>query len=106
MNSSTGVGDLIQKFTVYIINPIMLVLFAAGLFLFMYGLVEFLWKLNGGHGEEEGKRHMIWGLVGMLIMFSFGGIINFLGNTFNLDVGGTPNRSVLNNTSNVNFGGN
>lgn len=101
-----GAADLINKFTTYVVNPIILVLFALGVFLFMFGLVEFLWKLNAGHGEEEGKQHMLWGVVGMLIMVSVYGIISLLDNTFSLNVGGTPDTSILNSSSNINFTGN
>ncbi len=101
-----GTTDLIGKFTTYIINPIILVVFACGVFLFMFGLVEFLWKLNAGHGEEEGKQHMMWGVVGMLIMVSVYGIISMLDSTFGLNINGAPDTSALNTPSNINFTGN
>ena len=84
MNSTSA---LIQKFTTVIIDPLILVLFAAGLFLFMFGMVQFILSLsNGGKNMETGRQHMIYGILGMLIMVSVGGIISFLTNTFGIDV--------------------
>ncbi|MEY4747458.1 MAG: hypothetical protein RLZZ416_507 [Candidatus Parcubacteria bacterium] len=82
----TPVSDIMTKFKVYIIDPAILVVFALGFFLFIFGLVEFLWKLNEGGENSEGRKHMIWGLAGMLIMISVYGIIVLLDNTFNLGV--------------------
>lgn len=90
-----GVSDVVSKFKVYIIDPAILVVFALGFFLFIYGLVEFLWKLNSGGDNDEGKKHMMWGLVGMLIMISVYGIISLLDNTFNLGVFQGPDTSRL-----------
>jgi len=74
------------RFWNLIISPIILVVFACGFLLFVYGLVEFLWKLNEGGDNKEGKQHMLWGIVGMLVMISVYGIISLLSNTFGLGV--------------------
>ena len=72
------------RFRAVIINPLILVVFAAGLCLFVYGLVEFLWKLNEGGDNSEGKQQMLWGIAGMFIMVSVYGILNLLNATFGL----------------------
>ena len=61
---------LANNLTRVIINPLIALLFAAGLLVFVWGLVEFLWgqSLGGEHGKEEGKQHMLWGIIGMFIM--------------------------------------
>ena len=88
------------RFITYIVDPAILIVFAAGFFLFVWGLVQFLWNLNEGGDNKEGKQHMIWGIVGMLIMISVYGIITLLDNTFGLGVfSGSPDMSRLNNVS-------
>jgi len=74
------------RFEAYLITPAILVIFAAGFFLFVYGLVEFLVKLNEGGDNSEGKSHMIWGIVGMLIMVSVYGILSIVTATFGIDL--------------------
>ena len=81
-----AMNDVIGRFTTYIIDPAILVIFSAGFFLFIWGLVVFLWKLNEGGDNKQEKAHMLWGIVGMFIMVSVWGIINLLDNTFGLDV--------------------
>ena len=96
MNSTSA---LIHKFTTVIIDPLILVLFAAGLFLFMLGMVQFILSLsNGGKDMDIGRKHMIYGIIGMLIMVSVGGIISFLTNTFGIDVNNS--RATLNTSLN------
>ena len=87
-----------------IINPVLLVLMALAFLLFVYGLVEFLWKLNEGGDNKEGKSHMIWGIVGMLIMISVYGIIGLIDNTFGLDITNPDVNSAANITGPNLFG--
>jgi hypothetical protein len=85
----TNTATLISRFTTYIIDPAILIVFAAGFFLFIWGLVQFLNNVEGD--RNEGKQHMIWGIVGMFVMVSVFGIITMLDNTFNLGIfGGGP----------------
>ncbi len=80
-----ALGNLMDKFWSAIISPAILIVLALGFLLFVYGLVEFLWNLNTGGDNKEGKQHMMWGIVGILVMFSVYGILDLLDNTFNLD---------------------
>ena len=103
-----SVGDVVGRFTTYVINPILLILAAAGFFFFVWGLVEFMIALSQGGKTETGKQHMIWGTVGMVIMFSVAGIIALINSTFNFGIapGQTyqPNtQSVQNINTGVNF---
>lgn len=97
-----GAGEeLLDRIITYLIDPALRVVFTLGLFLFLWGLVEFLWKLRSGEVSPEGKSHMVWGLVGMLIMVSVYGIIALIVNTFELrgastDVGRINNVQVGN----------
>ncbi len=89
-------SNLLGKFVDLIINPAILVVFTAGFFLFLWGLVIFLWNLNEG-ASSNGKQHMLWGIVGMLIMISVYGIITLVDQTFQLDIA-NPDISRMNNT--------
>ncbi len=65
----------------YILNPILGLLFAVGTLMFVFGIVEFMFGLsNEGSGKkEDGKRHMLYGLVGMFIMASSWAIVKLIG---------------------------
>ncbi len=82
-----GAGqEVLGRFVTYIIDPAILLIFTAGFLLFLFGLVEFLFKVEQSSGRENGVRHMIWGMVGMLIMVSVYGIVALITNTFGLDL--------------------
>ncbi|MBI4087772.1 hypothetical protein HY418_00090 [Candidatus Kaiserbacteria bacterium] len=91
-----GISDVMNRFVTYIIDPAILVVFSLGFFLFVYGLVEFLWKLNEGGDNKEGKQHMIWGIIGMLIMVSVYGILSLVTNTFGIDLQNPDTTTPLN----------
>ncbi|MDE1924720.1 MAG: hypothetical protein KGH79_00880 [Patescibacteria group bacterium] len=72
---------LVNNFTRVIVNPIIALLFALGLLLFAWGIIEFLIGLNASGDsdkKESGKRHMLWGIIGMFIMISAWAIIKFI----------------------------
>lgn len=72
---------LVNNFTRVIVNPLILLLFSAGLLVFFWGVIEFLWGLNQSGeatAKEAGKRHMLWGLAGMFIMAAAWSIIKLL----------------------------
>ena len=95
MNAAT---DLLNKIIKVVLNPIMLVIFATGFLLFVYGFFEYMRGLNAGENNDKrkyGQQHMIWGVVGMLIMVSFNGIIALIDNTFGFNPG-NPDVSNLN----------
>src|SRR5665213_2230601 len=92
-----SVGDVVGRFTTYVIDPALLVLAAAGFFFFIWGLVVFLFALSQGGDTKEGKSHMLWGVVGMVIMFSVVGIITLINSTFNFGI--APNQPYNPNTN-------
>ena len=70
-----------------IINPILALIFAAGLLVFIWGIVEFMWGLSTEAGKkEEGKQHMLWGLIGMFIMVAAYALIKIIAATLNVSL--------------------
>lgn len=81
------IEQALGKFITVLIDPLVTLGFAAALLLFFWGLFKFMVSVADGNVDnKDGKNHMLWGLVGMTIMFSVGGIINFITNT----VGANP----------------
>ena len=78
--------QIVGKFVDLIINPAILVIFSLGMLMFVWGLVQFLKSLSDGKVSEDGKQHMIYGVLGMFIMVSVFGIISLISNTFGLNV--------------------
>jgi len=65
-----------------IINPLLMLIFGAGLLVFTWGLVQYLYALNvKGEQDPDAKKHMLWGIVGMFIMVAAFTIIRIIANT-------------------------
>lgn len=74
--------DILGRLTVYILNPLILLIFSFGFLVFLWGLLVFLSNKANPSQHNEGKDHMIWGVLGMFIMVAAYGIISLIVNTF------------------------
>lgn len=77
---------VIFKLNYYIINPLIGLMFAIALVVFIFGVIEFIRERDANSEKANtGKQHLLWGLVGMFIMVSVFGIMNlikgFIGST-------------------------
>ena len=79
-----SVDDLLFKLNAKIINPAIEFAFIIALVIFLWGLMQFIRKADNKDSRGEGKQHMLWGIVGFLIMFGVWGIINILIGTFGI----------------------
>jgi hypothetical protein len=70
--------DIANALSKFVINPLLLLIFAGGMLVFIYGIVEYMWGLTRGQNTNDGKMHMLWGLVGMFVMAAAYGILRFI----------------------------
>lgn len=68
----------LYKVNEVIINPLILLMFALAFLYFTYSVVKFLSLPAGDKARDEARSAIMWGIVGMVIMFSVFGIINYL----------------------------
>ena len=69
---------LISRFADQVINPILFVLVAAGVAYFFWNVILMIYKYDDTEALEEGKRNLIWGAIGIAVMVSAIGLINFI----------------------------
>ena len=67
---------LVNAVTDVVVNPIIALIFTAALFLFLYGGFMFVVSAGNDTARADGKRHMLWGIVGMVIMVSVFALLN------------------------------
>ena len=77
------ITSFLDKLDSLILNPLILLLFAVSTVYFIYGVVKYL-SMDPSDNKSEARDAIIWGLVGMLIMFSVYGIIRFVLATFGI----------------------
>ena len=81
----TTAQQIIDGITSYIFQPIASLLFALGFLIFIWGLVEFIANPNNSSVKEKGKKHMVYGILGLLIMTSVWGIVHLIEDTIGVD---------------------
>ena len=82
--------DLLGYVTCIIYKSVIPLFFAIGLAAFVYGVVQYV--INDGEESKKakGRQFMIWGLIGLTVMFSIWGLVSILSSTFNLGAPSIP----------------
>ncbi len=86
--TSAVVEGFVGRVNYYVINPLIILMFAVALAVFLYGVVEFIMNADKADEREIGQNHMMWGIIGIFIMFSVFMILRLIENT--LGIGHTP----------------
>jgi len=76
--AAKGFLDKINDFVLY---PLIIFLTALALLLFLYGAMMFVINANNPAKRTEGKKHMIFGIIGLLVMTSAYTILLIAANT-------------------------
>ncbi|MCF7865195.1 MAG: hypothetical protein K9M11_01700 [Candidatus Pacebacteria bacterium] len=71
----------IHKINQVIINPIIMLLFAVAVLVFLYGVFMYIKDSDSEDGRATGSKHIMYGIFGMFIMISVFGIMNLIMNT-------------------------
>lgn len=77
----SAVAVFVGKVNRYLLNPMIILLFAAALVYFLFGMVQFMANQDKSDKRDDGKRHMLWGIVGMFIMFGVFAILRVIAST-------------------------
>lgn len=91
MNSSIlSAEEVFNNVIVYLINPLLKLVIVITFLYFLYGMLRYIFAMSNGGKDEEinnGKRHMLWGLVGLFIIFSINGIMSLLSSATESTIG-------------------
>jgi hypothetical protein len=75
---------LLSKINLYVVNPAIEFAFIIATVVFLWGVFQFIAGAGDKDKRQEGKDHILWGIVGFVIMFGVFGIINILANTIDV----------------------
>ncbi|OGZ29945.1 MAG: hypothetical protein A2931_01805 [Candidatus Niyogibacteria bacterium RIFCSPLOWO2_01_FULL_45_48] len=81
------IDNFLRQLADKIINPLIAIFVGIALLYFIWGVIEFLAQAGNEEAKTTGKKHMIWGIIGMAIMLGVGGIIKILQSFFEPGVG-------------------
>ena len=81
--ASAPTSDVIlQRIIDEIFNPIYKLVTGIAFVYFLYGAAKFIYDLSHPEEKNTGKQHLLWGTIGLFIMFSVGGILSLFGSIF------------------------
>ncbi len=60
--------QVLTNLEIAVINPLIKLLFAVAVVIFVYGVVQFVWKSEDEEARQNGAQHIMWGLIGLFIM--------------------------------------
>ncbi|MDO8555375.1 MAG: hypothetical protein Q7R75_02320 [bacterium] len=61
-----------------LINPALYLLLAIAVIIFIYGIIEMIAGAANDKKREEGRQHLMWGIIGLFIMLGVWGIISII----------------------------
>lgn len=80
--------SFLSKINDAVFYPLIILLLAVAFLVFLYGGFRFVSNANNPSEREVGKKHMIYGVIGILVMVSAYAILSIAANTFDLPVPG------------------
>ncbi len=92
MQTNSTAIDFIHKVNSVIVNPLIRLVFLVALVYFLWGVFGYVRNSDSEEARATGRRHMLWGIVGMFVMISVFAIMAFILNT----VGVSPTTGQIN----------
>lgn len=80
--AANNADSIIVSIADNIINPLIYLLFVVAMVYFIWGLVVFMNKSNDPTARGVGQQHMLWSIIGFVIMFGAYTAMNIIVKTF------------------------
>ena len=77
----TDGSNFISRLQTAILDPIITLLALAAFVVFVWGVVEFIAGAGDVEKRKTGQRHIMWGLIGLVIIFGAQAIVGLIGAT-------------------------
>jgi hypothetical protein len=75
------ISALVGKIMSFIVIPLIEALFVFTFCMFVWGVFKMIQNGDDSEARLDGRRHMIWSVIGMFIMISAYGIVRLIANT-------------------------
>ena len=76
--------QFVEKLNDVILFPLIILLTGVALLVFFYGCFIYIAKAENSSAREEGKRHILYGVIGLLVMLTALSLLSIAANTFGL----------------------
>ncbi len=72
-----SIKDLLGQIIILIINPLIILAFVVATAYLFYSIIQMIWNSDGSNLAEK-RKSVIYGIVGMFVMFSVYGILKIV----------------------------
>ena len=69
-----------------ILFPLIMLLLGVALLVFLWGVFAYITNAEGDEARKTGQKHMLFGIIGLVIMVSAYAILQIAANTFEIPV--------------------
>lgn len=77
VSSSATFSDLVKSL-IGLMNAIIPTLIGFAIVFFFIGLIRYIYNAGDAKGRSSGRTAIIWGLIGLFVIFSLWGVLHFL----------------------------
>ena len=77
--------EFVDKLNDIILFPLITLMSGVAFLVFIYGCAVYIMNASNDTAREEGKKHIMYGIIGLLVMLSAYALLSIAANTFGLD---------------------
>jgi hypothetical protein len=75
---------LLNKIAEFILNPLIILGFVIATAYLFYGIVQMIWGAADGADLEKNRKNVMYGIIGLFVMFSVYGVLRLILATFGI----------------------
>ncbi len=79
-------NSVLTKIENAVLFPLMTLMIGVAVLVFMWGIFEYVSNAEDDSAREKGRKHMLYGIIGFVVMVSALGILRIAGNTVGCDI--------------------
>ncbi len=76
------IGNVVE----FIIQPLIVLIVTAGVAYFIWVTASFIWNSEKADERKKGTQHLLWGIIGIVIMVAVIGILRVVLNSFGINI--------------------
>lgn len=78
-------AKFVAKLNEFILFPLIALMSGIAFLVFIYGCAQYIMNAANDKAREDGKKHIMYGLIGLIVMVSAYALLSLAVNTFGLD---------------------
>ena len=84
LGPNPNLGNLLNYATCFIYSSAIPLIVALAVAMFVWGVVQYVINTDEEAKKAKGKQFMIWGIIGLVVIFGVWGIVKILSSTFDI----------------------